>query len=184
VHTVHTLRGVLGCVGVWVLAGCSLLPAQRERDRAREIVTTVDSVVDVQLTCGGGLLASDSHCLALTMKDGAKLTFDRVGFHSFGTAAVNVFVSEAAGLTPRIASCNGTGTPNFHRQSPLGHRFKPTLIDVKDAVFRYQEVLEEVTFWPECPQYWETQDRRGQNYRYCSRKKNATEEPPRPSHCP
>jgi hypothetical protein len=100
-------------------------------------------------------------------KDGATLLFDRVGFNSFGSTAVNVFVSEAGGLVPRVAGCDGVGPPNFHRDSALGHHFHPPLIDLKDAKFRYREVLEEVEFWPQCPQYWEAQDKRGQNFRYC-----------------
>jgi hypothetical protein len=175
---------VLGCVGAAVLmSACSYMPAQREAERAREVFGTVDTVASIKLECGGSILANDNWCAELTMKDGARLKFDRVGFNSFGSTAVNVVVVEAAGLTPRIASCEGVSSPNFHRESALGHHFQPTLIDVKDAVFRYREVLEEVQFWPQCPQYWETRDKRGVDYRYCARKKDATEEPPRPA-CP
>lgn len=181
---------VLGCVGAMHLgamvlfgAACSYMPAQREAERARDVLGTVDSVASMTLECGGSIVAGDNWCADLTMKDGARLTFERIGFNAFGSTAVNVFVSEAAGLTPRIASCSGESTPNLHRESPLGHRFRPTLIDVKDAVFRYKEVLEEVQFWPQCPQFWETQDRFGANYRFCARKSGAREEPPRPAGC-
>lgn len=175
---------VLAWIGAWALAtGCSSLPAQREADRAREVLGTVDSVATIKLACGGSILAGDNWCADLTMKDGARLTFERIGFNAFGSAAVNVFVAEAGGLTPRIASCDGVASPNFHRESPLGHRFRPTLIDVKDAVFRYREVLEQVQFWPQCPQFWETQDRFGANYRFCARSGGAADEPPRPENC-
>lgn len=174
--------GAWGALGACVmLSACSVLPARREAQRAEEVLRTVDSVVETKIECHGTLLATDGLCVEVTMKDGARVKFDHVGFNSFGSTAVNVFVAEAAGLVPRIASCNGVATPNFHRQSALGHHFQPTLIDVKDAVFRYREVLEEVQFWPQCPQYWETQDKRGANYRYCARKKDATDEPPRPA---
>jgi hypothetical protein len=160
------------------------LPAQREVERTKEVLRTVDSVATVEVSCSGGVLASDGLCVDLVMKeDGAHLRFEHVGFHSLGSTAVNVFVAEAGGLVPRVASCDGPGPPNFHRESPLGHHFNPTLIDVKDAVFRYREVLEEVQYWPQCPQSWEVQDRRGANYRYCARKQGATEEPPRPASC-
>jgi hypothetical protein len=165
------------------LIGCSYLPGQREMERTEEVLGTVDSVAEVHFACGPGLLASDALCTDVTMHDGAHLRFEHVGFNSFGSTAVNVFVAEAGGLAPRIASCHGISSPNFHRTSPLGHHFHPTLIDMKDAVFRYREVLEEVQFWPQCPQYWEVQDRRGTNYTYCARKKGATEEPPRPPNC-
>jgi hypothetical protein len=181
---VHGCMGVavLGA-GVVALSACSYLPAAQEKARAEEILATVDSVSEVQFSCGGRVLARDSLCAEVVTKDGAKLRFERVGFNSFGSTAANVYVVEAGGLVPRVASCEGVGAPNFHRDSPLGHHFHPTLIDVKDAVFRYREVLEEVEFWPQCPQYWEVQDRRGRNYRYCAHRKDASEDPPLPAGC-
>jgi len=166
-----------------VCSGCSFLPAQRERDRAREILATVDSVSEVHFSCGGRVLASDSLCADVVTKDGAKLRFERVGFSSFGSTAASVYVVEADGLVPRVASCDGVSAPNFHRSGPLGHHFHPTLVDLKDAVFRYREVLEEVQYWPQCPQYWEVQDSRGRNYRYCAHRTGASEAPPLPAGC-
>jgi hypothetical protein len=171
------------CSSFFVIS-CSYLPAQQERHRAEFLLETIDTVSKVHISCGGEVLASDSLCVEVVTKDGATLLFDRVGFNSFGSTAVNVFVSEAGGLVPRVASCDGVGPPNFHRDSALGHHFHPTLIDLKDAVLRYREVLEEVEFWPQCPQYWEVQDKRGQYFRYCARKRDATEEPPKPAGCP
>jgi hypothetical protein len=165
------------------IVSCSYWPGQREMHRAEEILRTVDSVAEVHFSCGGSLLADDSLCADVVMKDGTRLQFDHVGFNSFGATAVNVFVAKAGGLMPRIASCEGPGTPNFHRASALGHHFHPALIDMKDATFRYREVLEQVEFWPQCPQYWEVQDRRGHNFRYCARRAGATEEPPTPAGC-
>jgi len=166
---------------LFFVIGCSYLPAQREKDRTQEVLESVDSVLKIHFSCGGRVLASDSFCVEVVTKDEARLRFDRVGFNSFGSTAVNVFVSGAGDLVPRVASCDGVGPPNFHRDSPLGHHFHPTLIDLKDAVFRYREVLEEVEFWPQCPQYWEVQDKRGQNFRYCARQEGASEEPPKPA---
>jgi hypothetical protein len=171
------------CSSLFVIS-CSYLPAQREKHRAEFLLETIDSVSEVHVSCGGEVLASDSLCTEVVTKDGAHLRFDRVGFNSFGSTAVNVFVSEAGGLVPRVASCDGVGPPNFHRDSPLGHHFHPTLIDLKDAVFRYREVLEEVEFWPQCPQYWQVQDSRGKNYGYCAHRKGASEDPPLPAGCP
>ena len=90
-----------------VLSGCSYLPAQREKDRAAFLLKSIDSVSEVHLSCGGGVLASDSLCAEVLTKDGAKLRFDHVGFNSFGSTATNVFVAEAGGLVPRVASCDG-----------------------------------------------------------------------------
>jgi hypothetical protein len=152
-------------------------------DRTQEVLKTIDAVTEIHFTCGKQFLASDSLCTDITMKDGSRLRFERVGFNSFGGTAVNVFVAQADNLVPRVASCQGISAPNFHRSSPLGHHFHPTLIDLKDAAFRYREILEEVQFWPQCPQYWETQDQRGINYRYCSRRKDSLDEPPKPANC-
>jgi hypothetical protein len=156
------------------------LPANEERERTQAILGGVDDVMLATVGCGSRVFAGDQLCAEVIMKDGKKVHFSHLGFNSFGTTAVNVYVDEAGGLVPRIASCEGVGSPNFHRLAALGHHFHPTLIDVKEAVGRYRELLEEVTYWPQCPQYWEVQDKRGANYRYCSRKQNATEEPPRP----
>ena len=177
---------MLGCSGagvLYLLAACSYMPGQREMARTEEALRTIDDVAEVHFTCAGTVLASDRLCIDVVMRDGARLRFDRVGFNSFGSSAVNVVLSRASGLVPRIASCSGVSTPNFHRTGPLGHHFQPTLIDIKDAVFRYKELLEEVEFWPQCPQSWEVQDRLGQNFRYCARRDDSTEEPARPLGC-
>jgi len=135
------------------------------------------------IDCAGGVLASDAHKATFEFHERGPLAFERLGYNSFGSTAVNIVVVEASGLVPRVASCEGIGPPNFHREAPFGHHFHPTLIDVKEAVSRHRELLEEIEFWPRCAQYWEVQDKRGQNYRYCARKKDATEEPPRPEDC-
>lgn len=170
------LAGVLG-------AGCEYTPAGRERAAAVETLRAIPGVAQVSVGCEGGLLASNGLCADVEMKEGQKLRFEQVGHRSFGANAGTVVVASAGGLVPRIASCTGVGFPNFHRSGPLGHHFEPTLIDVKDAVTRAREVLEEVQFWPQCPQSWEVQDRRGENFRYCARRREASEEPPAPSGC-
>lgn len=176
-------RGWAGAVVLLMASACAFLPGQREMDRTQQVLSTIDAVSEVHFTCKGTLLASDGLCTDVVMKDGSRLRFDRVGLSSFGSTAMNVYVASAGGLEPRIASCAGAGSPNFHRSGAIGHHFSPTLIDIKDAVFRYREVLEEVQFWPQCPQYWEVQDQRGVNYAYCARRERATEEPPRPQSC-
>lgn len=170
-------------VASFALAGCSYLPGQQERARSESILDGIKDVVLVTMGCGSTVFAGDQLCAEVMMKDGAKIHFSRIGFKAFGATAVNIVVDEAGGLVPRVASCSGVSSPNFSRESPFGRHFHPTLIDVKEAVGRYREVMEEVQWWPQCPQYWEVQDRRGVNYRYCARKKNATEDPPRPSNC-
>src|SRR5688572_31751861 len=69
----------------------------------------------VSVGCEGAILASDSLCADVVTSEGKSLRFERVGFNSFGANATNVVVSEAAGLVPRIASCESVSFPNFHR---------------------------------------------------------------------
>lgn len=135
------------------------------------------------VACEGAVFASDTLCASLMFNDDLSIQFARIGTKSFGAKAAAVVVTQASGLVPRVASCAGNGPPNFHRDAPLGHHFHPPLVDLRDAVIRYQEVLEEVEFWPQCPQYYELQDQRGANYRYCARRQSATEDPPRPPNC-
>lgn len=166
-----------------VNAGCQYLPAGQEQKQASEIIGGLPDVMMATVSCGATVLASDELCAEVIMKDGSKLRFEHLGFNSFGSFAVNVVLAQAGGLVPRVASCAGVAPPNFHREAPLGHHFHPTLIDVKEAIARHRELLEEVEFWPQCPQFWEVQDKRGRNYRYCARRADATGEPPRPAGC-
>ena len=79
----------------------------------------------VEKTESFSLLASDTLIASVELRDGELIRFERVGYKSFGPNAVNVVVSEADGLVPRIASCDGVSFPNFHRDAPLGHHFQP-----------------------------------------------------------
>ena len=146
-------------------------------------IAAVEGITSSQVECKAGVLAGDTVSAVLTFDDGATLRLEKLGYQAFGANAVNIVVTEAGGLVPRVASCAGVGPPNFHREAALGHHFAPTLIDVKEALGRHREVLEEVQYWPQCPQSWDVQDKRGRNYRYCSRKKDAREDPPTPQGC-
>lgn len=164
--------------------GCGL-PAHREVQFASsEIGKGVELKSSrVEPTASYRLLASDTLSAVVELRDGEIIRFANVGYNSFGPNAVNIVISEADGLVPRVASCSGVSFPNFHRDAPLGEHFQPTLFDVNDAVKRSGEVLEEVQYWPRCPMSWDVQDKRGVNYRYCARKKGETTEPPRPEPC-
>jgi hypothetical protein len=160
------------------------VPSNREIEHASIVLRGIEGVqhVEVERT-SRSILASDTLVATITLESGRVIRFERVGYNAFGPNAVNIVVGEAGGLVPRIAGCGGVSSPNFHRDAPLGHHFGPTLIDVKDAVTRSREVLEEVEFWPACPQFWEVQDKRGANYRYCARRKTGADEPPPPAEC-
>ena len=119
----------------------------------------------------------------LVTQEGKSLRFEHTASGAYGPKATHVVVGEADGLEPRVASCTGVAPVNFHRDAPLGHHFSPEFIDLKDALTRTREIVEEVSYWPRCPMAWEVQDARGANYRYCARKKGETAEPPRPAPC-
>ena len=174
----------LGCLGAGCLgAGCSVLPANRECEFVSQQFDGIEHVKSAQLECAAAVLAGDGIRARVEMADGAVLKFETLGFNSFTSNATNVVVAEASGLMTRVASCDGVFAANFHRNAPLGPHLRPTLIDTKEAVSRYRELLEEVEFWPQCPQYYEVQDRRGATFNYCAKKPGAPEEPPRPVHC-
>lgn len=166
-------------------AACNL-PANREvAFAAREIGNGAELKSSrVERTDSYRIWPSDTLTASVELRDGEILRFASVGYKSFGPNAMHIVVAEADSLVPRIASCTGVSFPNFHSSAPLGHHFQPTLIDVNDAVRRSGEVLEEIQYWPQCPQSWEVQDKQGMNYRYCARKRGETTEPPRPTDCP
>ena len=178
--------GALGAFGALVLvgAGCTA-PAVREVEFAAAEIGKVPELRGSRVDRPDGfrLLASDALTAAVELRDGEIIRFARVGYKSFGGSAVNVVIAEADGLVPRIASCDGVSFPNFHREAALGHHFQPRLIDVVDALKRSGELLEEIQYWPLCPQSWEVQDKFGENYRYCAHRKDTPVEPPRPSEC-
>jgi len=178
-------RTATALLAMLLLSACSYIPANREVITAHDTLAALEGVKAVSVFCNENtFFASNELCADVAMTDGATLRFERIGPHSFGATAVNVVVGEAGGLVPRMASCNRVGSPNFWRGAALGHHFQPTLIDVKEAVIRYRDILEEVQYWPRCPMYWEVQDGGGANYSYCARRGDSEDEPPAPANCP
>ncbi|HJU43400.1 MAG TPA: hypothetical protein VJ691_11320 [Vicinamibacterales bacterium] len=149
-----------------LVAACSPAPAEREIAPA---------------AAGGTFRIPDVY--ELVTEEGKSLRFERTTSGSFGPKATNIIVGEADGLEPRVASCTGVTPANFHRDAPLGHHFQPELIDLKEALTRTKEIVEEISYWPRCPMWWEVQDARGANYRYCARKKGEAVEPRPPDNC-
>ena len=176
-------RSALSALGALMLAGCDL-PANREVEFAGDEISKAAELKSSRVNREGfAVLANDALTATIELPEGKVIRFARVGYRAFGANAVNVVVAEADGLVPRIASCTAVGPPNFQSEAPLGHHFQPTLLDLKDAVRRANEILEEVQFWPHCPQSWEVQDKFGANYRYCAHRVDAPAEPPRPTGC-
>jgi hypothetical protein len=164
-------------------SACSVLPANRECAHVDSKLRGIPQLKSVRIECGAGVFANDSVTARVEMNDGSVLKFERLGFNAFTSNATNIVLAEASGLMPRVASCEGVGAPNFHRDAALGPHLRPTLIDTQEAVSRYRELQEEVEFWPQCPQYYEVENRRGARFHYCAKKPGAPEEPPRPGNC-
>ena len=179
------VRRFAGAVAVLMLSACAYVPAHREVTTAHDTLAALEGVKSVSISCNENtFFASNELCAEVVMRDGATLRFERIGPSAFGANAVNVVVGAAGGLVPRMASCERAGSPNFWRGSALGHHFQPPITDVKEAVIRYKEVLEEVTFWPRCPMSWEVQDGFGKNFRYCAHRQDAPMDPAPPQGCP
>ena len=157
-----------------------MIPANRECEFVNRQLVGIEQMKSAHIECPTGVFANDGISARVEMSDGAVLKFEHLGFNAFTSNATNVVVAEASGLMTRVASCDGVFAANFHREAPLGHHLRPTLIDAREAVSRYRELQEEVEFWPQCPQYYEVQNRRGASFRYCAKKPGAPEEPPRP----
>jgi hypothetical protein len=156
-----------------VLISCSNAPERAERAQA----TATSPIPDL-------FSKVTREVSEIITKEGKSMRFERTGSGSYGPNATNVVVGEADGLEPRVRSCTEVGPPNFHRDAPFGHRFQPGLTDLKDALNRTKEILQEVSYWPRCPMTWEVRDKSGETYRYCARKKGEAAEPPKPSGCP
>jgi len=175
--------GACGACCAIGLAGCSYLPAAQEKARTEEALLSVPEVLMADVECDGRVFSSNALCATVVFKDGNHIRFERIGAHEFGASALNIVVSQVNNLMPRLATCDGVGAPNLHRSGPLGHHFRPPMADLKEAVRRHRLIEKEIQYWPECPQSWEVQDVFGVNYRYCARKKDLSDEPPRPDNC-
>jgi hypothetical protein len=88
-------------------------------------------------------------------------------------------VIEAGGRVPLVVSCDArVAVADVDRSGLFGHHFTPALDGVSGAIQRYREVVEELEFWPQCPQFWELQEEGGPRYRYCARAPRTAAEPP------
>ena len=166
---------------------CALAPAAREQDYADGLLRAQPGVVNATVGCLTGFLAGSDLCAAVSMSDGTLLRFAGVGYRSFGNVATTILVTEAGGLVPRVISCGRAGVTSaaeFHRNGLFGHHFSPGLLDIADALRRHRDVIEELEFWPRCPQFWDVQDTQGVNHRYCAQMAAAPFEPPPRPHCP
>lgn len=174
----HLLVPALACL----LSACTLA-GPREETFVRRNTGIITGVKSVQVSCASGWLrAKGDVCLTVTMTEGAKLRFVGVGYQSFDSAPSRVRITAAGGRSPLVVSCESQyDFADLDRSGLFGHHFTPALEAVPEAVRRSKDVVEELEFWPQCPQFWELGGERGTTYRYCAHATGTVgEAPPRP----
>ncbi|OFW37384.1 MAG: hypothetical protein A3J29_10715 [Acidobacteria bacterium RIFCSPLOWO2_12_FULL_67_14b] len=180
-------RGPIVLLLAGLSGGCTR-PGVREQEFVRAQLGAMPGVDQVRVSCNDRFWSAGSDvCASVSMRDGTALTFLAVGYQSFGPSPSRVRVAEAGGRTPRVVPCEpgaaGAGASAFadiDRGGLLGHHFSPPISGVADALRRHQEVIEELEFWPQCPQFWELQDKQGITYRYCAHAARAPADSPLP----
>jgi hypothetical protein len=170
-------------LAVWLAIGLSSacsFSSWREEQFVRGQLESIPGVDDVQIGCGASpASAEDGACATITLRDGSVIRFLDLGYSSFGPAPSRVRLAEAGGRAPLIVSCAARwDIADVDRSGLFGHHFTPAMDGVTAALRRHHEVVEELEFWPQCPQFWEIQPAAGPVYRYCAHATGATPEPP------
>lgn len=167
------VRGVAVMVSAVLGTACEL-PATREQREAQQQIEAVPGVSRVNVACNDNFSAASDLCAEVALSDGTLMRFVGIGHRSFGSTASSVQVAEAGGLSPRVVTCRDQGparvtdAADFHRSGAFGHHVRPTLLDVSDAIRRRKELIVQLQFWPECPQFWEVVSKDGVYHRYCA----------------
>jgi hypothetical protein len=173
------VRLTLTGLALAVAAACTSAGA-REREFVRQNLAIVMLVENVRTGCNETLLfAAGEVCATVFMSEGAVLRFRGLGYDSFGRVPSRVRVEAAGGRAPLVVSCDSQSEfADFDRNGLFGHHFSPGLDDVAMAIARRREVIEELEFWPQCPQFWERRAEQGPLYRYCAHAAGVPAEPP------
>jgi len=169
----------LAMVAACLVSGCTLA-GPREEEFVRQNLGIVTGVKSVEVACASGWLTPNGDvCATVTMDNGAQLQFVDVGYKSFGSAPSRVQLTRAGRRSPLVVACESqSGVAGLDRSGLFGHHFTPALEAVPEAVRRSREVIEELEFWPQCPQFWEVAGSSGATYRYCAHATGAAAEPP------
>ncbi|MDP2319637.1 MAG: hypothetical protein Q8O42_09905 [Acidobacteriota bacterium] len=166
-------------VAVGFASACTLA-GPREEAFVRGRLARIEGVASVDVSCGSGWLTPKGDvCVTVVTKTGKQLRFQDVGYDSFGSAPSRVRLLAAGGRSPLLVSCDAQWDfADIDRSSLFGHHFSPVIEAVPEAVRRAAEVVEELEFWPQCPQFWEVGGQQGTTFRYCAHKSGAPGEPP------
>jgi len=169
----------IGVAALGLAVGCTSAGA-REQEFVRRNLATVLLVKNVHVSCSDALLFADSRvCATVLMSEGSMLQFHDLGYQSFGPVPSRVRLAAAGGRSPLLVSCESQSAfADLERGALFGHHFSPPIDDVAHAIQRRREVIVEMEFWPQCPQFWELSKEQGPRYRYCAHATGAVAEPP------
>lgn len=177
-----TVRLAVTGLACGLVAACTTAGA-REREFVRQNLAIIPLVERVRASCSNAVLFPGGDvCATVAMGEGTVLQFGGLGYDSFGPVPTRVRLEAAGGRIPLVVSCESSmDFADVGRDGLFGHHFSPGLDDVAMAIRRRREVIEEMEFWPQCPQFWEMQPKGGPRYRYCAHPAGtAPEPPPRP----
>ena len=162
-------------------SGCTLAGA-REAEFVRANIATITGVTSVEASCGAGWISAKGDVCVTVVAAGKELRFVDVGYASFDSAPSRVRLTAAGGRSPLVVSCQSQlDYAGLDRSGLFGHHFSPAIEAVPEAVLRSEDVVEELEFWPQCPQFWELANEQGTTYRYCAHATGKPAElPPRP----
>lgn len=162
-------------------SGCTLAGA-REAEFVRANIASIAGVTAVATSCGSGWISARGDVCVTVMAAGKELRFVDVGYPSFDAAPSRVRLTAAGGRSPLVLSCESQSDfADLDRSGLFGHHFSPAIEAVPEAVLRSEDVVEELEFWPQCPQFWELANAQGTTFRYCAHATGKPAElPPRP----
>lgn len=161
-------RRPAGLLVLCLTTGC-VAAGTREQQFVQGHIEGLPAIEFVRVSCGGGFFAGSHVCATVAMAEGMTLQFLNLGYQSFASAPSRVRVAAAGGRAPLVVSCTGqSGFADVDRAGLFGHHFSPAIDRVADAIRRRRDVIEQLEFWPQCPQFWEVQEKDGPAYRYCA----------------
>ena len=173
------VRHAMGGLAVCLSAACALA-GSREQEFVREHMAALPGVEVVHVSCATALVFADAQvCATVLMSEGSMLRFHGLGYRSFGPVPSRVRLAAAGGRAPLVVSCESQAAfADLERGALFGHHFSPPIDGVADALRLRREVIEELEFWPQCPQFWELAGEQGTTFRYCAHAAGAVAEPP------
>ncbi len=153
------------CAGALLTLACG-----REQRYVNDQLLALPDVAGVELGCADADSAGDRGvCATVVTTEGVVLRFSNLGYQSFGPVTSRVRLSAAGRFAPVVATCASQANyADIDRSGLFGHHFAPPIDGVVDAIRHRRDVVKELEFWPQCPQFWELSEEPARVYRYCA----------------